>query len=50
MTRKYRIEKAKEVLDHYYSLRSLLPEFYEKNVNDAEIKNNMDAVWVTILK
>ncbi|KAF2879555.1 hypothetical protein ILUMI_26616 [Ignelater luminosus] len=49
MTRKYRVEKTKEVLDNYYTLRSLLPEFYEKNVNDNEIKKIMDAVYFITL-
>ncbi|KAF2879556.1 hypothetical protein ILUMI_26617, partial [Ignelater luminosus] len=42
---KFRIQETKEILDNYYTIRSLLPEFYEKNVNDPDIKKIMDIAY-----
>ncbi|KAF2880146.1 hypothetical protein ILUMI_26009, partial [Ignelater luminosus] len=40
---KFRIQETKVILDNYYSIRSLLPEFYSRNVNDADVKKTMNV-------
>ncbi|KAJ3617683.1 hypothetical protein MTP99_006780 [Tenebrio molitor] len=41
------IEKAKQKIDNYYTIRSLIPEFYDKsNPETFESKQVMEAVYV----
>ncbi|KAF2896943.1 hypothetical protein ILUMI_09237 [Ignelater luminosus] len=43
---KFKIEKVKQKIDMYYSIRTLIPEFFDKNPNSPAIQKIMNSIYV----
>lgn len=45
---KFKIEKVKQKIDMYYTVRTLIPEMFDKDPNSPTIQNVMNIMYVTM--